>query len=69
MDKHCKGCKYHHNAGHSKESKYAYRYNDWCVKYGRSCIDILGHCKLNNGRVAEWLKASDLKSEGPLRGT
>jgi len=47
MDKHCKGCLYHHNAGHPKDSKY-FKYNDWCIKGGNFAKKFISHCKLNN---------------------
>lgn len=47
MDKHCKGCLYHHNAGHPKDSKYV-KYNDWCSKGGIFAKKFISHCKLNN---------------------
>jgi len=49
--KYCKGCKAHHNAGHSANSPKAKIYNDWCCKYGRTAYKAMGECKLKNGRV------------------
>lgn len=44
MDKYCKGCKYHHNAGRrNPKEKGLEKYNDWCCKMGKP-VDI-GHCK------------------------
>ena len=51
MKKHCKGCKYHHNAGHSKESNLSTTYNDWCVLYYMPAKHAIGRCKLNKGKV------------------
>ena len=45
MHKHCKGCVMH-NTGRSGT-----RYEDWCCKYSNVASRIVGHCKLNNGRV------------------
>jgi hypothetical protein len=50
MNKHCKGCKNHHNAGHPKESKFAKTYNDWCIQYGRCASKAIGECKLKDGK-------------------
>jgi transcription elongation factor Elf1 len=50
MNKHCKGCKQHHVAGHPKGSAHARVYNDWCSKYGQHAEKIIGHCKLQGGR-------------------
>lgn len=51
MNKHCKECKYHHNAGHPNGSNLGPRYNDWCVKFSNTAKIIVGHCKLNDGKV------------------
>lgn len=48
MNKHCKGCRFHHNAGHPKESPYAKRYNDWCCAKGDTASKSIGHCKTHN---------------------
>jgi len=45
MDKHCKGCKQHRNAGHHVSSKLAKDYNDWCCKVGVTARKAIGHCK------------------------
>lgn len=50
MNRHCKDCRYHHNAGHPKDSPKARRYNDWCCKYGTVAREIVGHCKLFAGK-------------------
>jgi hypothetical protein len=50
MNKHCKQCKYHHNAGHPATSNLALKYNDWCCKFSNTAKDIVGHCKLKNGK-------------------
>ena len=51
MNKHCKGCKNHHNAGHPVESNLAKTYNDCCVKYSRCASKAVGECKLKNGKT------------------
>jgi hypothetical protein len=51
MDAHCKGCKYHHNAGHPKGSRYEKRHNDWCIHFSNVARKIVGHCKLHNGKA------------------
>ena len=51
VNKHCKDCKYHHNAGHPGGSNLGSRYNDWCVKFSNTAKIIVGHCKLNDGKV------------------
>ena len=50
MNKHCKGCTHHHNAGHKKDSILSRVYNDWCCKQGKSAVlsDTIGHCKNKN---------------------
>lgn len=45
MNKHCKGCKSHWNAGHPKDSPLAKTYNDWCCKVGCAASEAIGHCK------------------------
>lgn len=45
MNKHCKGCLAHHNAGHPPNHKYA-RYNDWCCAKGDFASKSIGHCKV-----------------------
>ena len=50
MEKHCKGCKYHHNAGHKKEGQYSKKHNDWCRKFSGHASKLIGHCKINNGK-------------------
>lgn len=50
MKNHCKGCQYHHNAGHHKDSNLAKKFNDWCCQYGMNAKQAIGHCKLNNGK-------------------
>jgi len=51
MNKHCKECKYHHDANHPKTSNLGSRYNDWCVKFSNTARDVIGHCKLKQGKV------------------
>jgi len=48
MDKHCKGCKSHHIAGHPKGSPLAKKYNDWCCKLGVTAKNAVSHCKLKD---------------------
>ena len=43
MKNHCKGCQYHHNAGHHKDSSLAKKFNDWCCKYGMNAKQAIGH--------------------------
>ncbi len=50
MISHCKGCKFHHNAGHKYDSVNAKKYNDWCCKYGKTATKSVGQCKLLNGK-------------------
>lgn len=45
MDKHCKDCKFHHNAGHKKPSKGMEKYNDWCLARGGPVM--VGWCKVH----------------------
>ena len=49
MNRHCKGCRAHHNAGHPKDSPKA-KYNDWCVKYSNFAARVVGHCILKKGK-------------------
>ena len=49
MNKHCKGCKHHHNAGRLKGSNLD-KYNDWCCKFSNVASKIIGHCKMNEGK-------------------
>lgn len=51
MNKHCKGCKSHYNAGHEKNSPYAKHHNDWCCKFGKTARVAIGECKLKNGKT------------------
>ena len=51
MDKHCKGCVHHHNAGHSKDSKFAKNYNDWCCAKGDTARKSVGWCKTHNAKT------------------
>ena len=51
MTKHCKDCRFHNNAGHSKSSPYAKEGNDWCIKFGKTSRKALGECKLKEGKV------------------
>lgn len=46
MNEHCRGCCYHHNAHHKKDSRLARNYNDWCCKTGRTARKAIGECKL-----------------------
>lgn len=48
MNKHCKGCINHWNAGHPKTSPNARTYNDWCVPGASHAPKAIGGCKLNN---------------------
>lgn len=34
MNKHCKGCAYHHSAGRRNPKAGLEKYNDWCCKRG-----------------------------------
>ena len=65
MNKHCKNCKSHHNAGHPVKSNLAKTYNDWCVKYSRCASKAVGECKLKNGKTMWPATSSDI--EGKLR--
>ncbi len=49
MKKHCKGCVYHHNAGHQANSPYA-KANNWCTKFGVTAPNAIGQCKLKNAK-------------------
>lgn len=49
MNPHCRGCKYHSNAGHPKDSPNV-RFNDWCCKHGKVAKKAIGQCKLNNSK-------------------
>ena len=51
MNNHCKGCVFHHDAKHPKDSIYAKTYNDWCCGYGKTVKKVIGHCKLNGGKT------------------
>lgn len=57
--KHCKGCKYHWDAGHPKDHVLAKDHNDWCTKFGQTARKIIGHCKLINGYEAMKEKSND----------
>lgn len=46
MKTHCKGCKYHSNAGHQDNSPLEKKYNDWCTKHSMVAAQAIGHCKL-----------------------
>jgi hypothetical protein len=48
MDKHCKNCVHHHNAGHLENSNKAFKYNDWCCRLGCKASGIIGHCKMKD---------------------
>lgn len=58
MNKHCKGCVYHYNAGHPKDSVYAKTHNDWCANFGMTAKKALGHCKLHRAKKVsdEWIE-------------
>ena len=45
MDKRCRGC-IKHNKGREGT-----KYVDWCCKYSNVARHIVGHCKMNNGKV------------------
>jgi hypothetical protein len=47
MDKHCKGCMHHYNAGWPKGHKNA-KSNDRCTKHGTYASQAIGHCKNTN---------------------
>lgn len=49
MTSYCKGCAFHHNAGHKNKPAMA-RYNDWCCRFGRTAKKATGECKLKSGR-------------------
>jgi hypothetical protein len=49
MTKHCKGCKFHHVAGHPKDSRLI-KYNDWCCAFGKTAPKCIGHCKQQNAK-------------------
>jgi len=49
MNKHCQGCKNHHNAGRLKPPKHLQKFNDWCCAKGAP-VDV-GHCKQMNLKV------------------
>lgn len=51
MNKHCKNCKAHHNAGHPAKSNLAKTHNDWCIKFSRCASKAIGECKLKNGKT------------------
>jgi hypothetical protein len=51
MNKHCRDCKHHHNAGHPKDSNLAKPYNDWCLKFSRPAPKAIGECKLKDGKT------------------
>jgi len=46
MNKHCKGCKHHHNAGRKAPSIPMKKYNDWCCAKGAP-VDV-GWCKTHS---------------------
>ena len=50
MNKHCKGCAKHHNAGHKQDSPLAKIYNDWCCGYGKTAKKAIGQCKNEGGK-------------------
>lgn len=51
MNKHCKDCKSHHNAGHPAGSNLAKKYNDWCIRFSRCASKAVGECKLKEGKT------------------
>jgi hypothetical protein len=52
MDKHCKGCIHHHNAG-VKGIPNAKQYNDWCCAKGNTASKSIGYCKTYNLKVVK----------------
>lgn len=48
MEKHCKGCRFHHCAGHKKPNKEMEKYNNWCV--ARGGVVMVGWCKTHKAR-------------------
>ena len=49
MGKHCKGCIYHSNAGHPKNSPFS-RYNDWCTHHSNITKRAQSICKLQDSK-------------------
>ena len=50
MEKHCKGCIYHVNAGRRRPPAGLAKYNDWCAKRGG--IAHIGWCKTHDAKQA-----------------
>lgn len=48
MDKHCKGCPYHINAGRRHPNREQVKYNDWCSKRGG--VANVGWCRTHNAK-------------------
>ena len=54
MNKHCKGCDYHHSAGRNKPTKELAKYNDWCCAKG-SPVNV-GWCITHNAKKTQKAK-------------
>lgn len=50
MNKHCRGCAMHHNAGRSKPTNDLKKYNDWCCKKGDEARKSIGWCKTHDAK-------------------
>lgn len=48
MNKHCKGCDFHHSAGRRHPDKREAKFNDWCCKRGGPVL--VGWCKTHNAK-------------------
>ena len=49
MDKHCKGCVYHHDAGYRHPlAKNLFKYNNWCCAKG-TAVNV-GWCKQHSAK-------------------
>lgn len=48
MNRHCKGCANHHNAGRKQPKPGQTKYNDWCCAKGAP-VDV-GWCKTHQAK-------------------
>lgn len=53
MNKHCKDCVYHHNAGRRHPGPGLAKFNDWCAKKGSPAN--LGWCKTHDAKKTKEL--------------
>ena len=51
MNKHCKGCQRHYDAGRRKPTTTLKKFNDWCSHFGKEASKAIGHCLNIGGKV------------------